>query len=356
MSPNQNPDTLEKRIEKIETQLEVISSLIVKLGNQDKSKDDDKFDIFENIEKVTKTITSITASLAGLSFVFYALGFVIVNSHLISFGARKFDLLNPAYFSAGIVFIVVNSAAMAFPLWFTITLYMRSKLIKKENKQSANNSSKGIDLFTITSIVLTAAIFSLIWANLGSTTDQSAYANAGWKQMGWQIGYVAFLSILSASVTTIIQNIIETQETGFSNVLSNSELLKKFSMWTSSAIVIIIFLSSTLVVMWGRYMYPQISPAFGGGQLINVQLVAKDSNSQVSLESLELKFTKGVSESVKLVDDDENAILIVLSNGNAVRIPKELLSNIIYLKSQSSLPTATSLPTQTAIPVTSTPP
>ncbi len=141
-----SPDTLEKRVEKIETQLEIMSSLVVKLGNQDKSKDDEKVDIFENIEKVTKTITSITASLAGLSFVFYALGFVIVNSHLSSFGARKFDLLNPAYFSAGIVFIVVNSAAMAFPLWFTIMLYMRSKLINKGKKQTSNNPSKVVEL------------------------------------------------------------------------------------------------------------------------------------------------------------------------------------------------------------------
>lgn len=350
MSPNQNSDILEKRVEKLESQLEIMSSLVVQLGKQDKSNDDKKVDAFENIEKVTKTITSITASLAGLSFVFYALGFVIVNSHLISFGARKFDLLNPTYFSAGIVFVIVNSAAIAFPLWFTITQYIRSKLIDEETKRPPTYRFNRFDFFTVLPIVLTGATFFLIWTSLASNPEQAS------KNLSWlQIAYVVFLSIFSASATAVIQYIIETRNTGISKIFSNSDLLKGFSNWTSSAMVLLIFLSLTLVVMWGRYMYPQISPAFGGGQLINVEMVAKDNDSQVSLESLELKFTKGVSESVKLVDDDEKAILIVLSNGNAVRIPKELLSNVIYLKAQSPQPTASPVSTPTTIHDTPTP-
>lgn len=346
-------NTPEKKIEKLESQLEIVSTLLIQSGKQEKSKDDDTPNIFENIEKITKTISSVSASLVGLSFVFYAIGFVIVNLYLMSLGTRKFDLLNPAYFSAGIMFVAVNFVSIALSVWFTYLGYLQLKKYSADTDKFITYSSKpnGTNILLITSIVLSGFVFVVVWLFVSSS---SQFLNLDFQHKVSQIGYIIQLSIFSASISVIIQYIVETREIGVSEVLSTPALFKKFRMWTSIAILLMIYLPFNLVITWGQSLYPQISPAFGGGQPITIKLVAKDDVSEKSLKAIGIVFTNGVSEPIKLIDDDESAILISY-NGNAVKISKELLSNIIYLPSKTPTPTISPSLTPTALPATPIP-
>lgn len=341
MPTSKVPDNaLEKKVEKLESQLEIVSSLLIQSGKKDKSNDNDAPDVFENIEKVIKTITSISTSLVGLSFVFYAIGFVIVNLYLLSLGARKFDLLNPAYFSAGITFVGINGASIVFSAWFTFLLYLQLKKNRSGIDKFVTYSSKstGINILVTVSGILSGFSFWFIWLSFSTSAES---LNLDWRQKLSQVMYIILLSVFSASVSLMIQYIIETREIGVDRVLADSTLSKKFRTWTTTAILIMLYIPFNLVTIWGQLYYPQINPAFGGGKPVTIELVAKDDISQKSLETIGIKFTNGISESIKLVDDDEKAILIVLNNGNAVKISKDLLSNIIYLPSQTPTPTFT---------------
>lgn len=333
--------SLDERLDGLEQRIDSLLIMVAQITQDKKREDSEKPSSWASINEITKSVTTLSAMVASASFVFYGLGFIIVNSYLMSFGLREFDLLSPTYLSAGIVFVFTNIVSIAISVGFALLLRRRHEL------QGASQSSWEtiVNWFIPFSAGFLAFFFlGLILNNITSMGERGAASISDY----WP--YAIFLSLAAFGIEVIAEMLVTANQTGLKQILSQPDLLKKFGTNAGWTLVFILFFSLLLVSLWSQEVYPKISPAFGGGRPITVRVVLADKSKEGLFLDTGIQISSNISEPLQLIDENDESITALLSNGNAVKLSKSLISNIIYLSSQKVLATPTPNSTPTISP------
>ncbi|MCA9735469.1 hypothetical protein KC799_25250 [candidate division KSB1 bacterium] len=291
------------------------------------------------LKQFTSFISATAASLASITFIVYLLGFIIVNDYLRTFGSREFDLTKPAYLSAGITFTFVILMSVLLPIAFILIMSIRADLIK--NKKSDKEWFFSLIFSPIFGLLISMIIINQLtgsrFQNLGSTGMM-----ADFKQFG------TFLELIALTIF-LVGILIPTLEIMITEPLAKipEKSLRSFLLGFPPLIISIAFL---MLGSWSDDIYPYISSTYGGGEPTVIQIVASNQEAVFLLESSGIKLTNTMlSEPQMMVDENANSILILLEDGNAVRVSKAYIANIIYVSRQNI-----SLATSPPIPLTAT--
>jgi hypothetical protein len=279
------------------------------------------------IEDITKVITAISGAIAGLAFLFYAFGYIIVNSYLLGFGIHEFDILKPNYLSAGVTFVLANSIAIFTPVGLALVLL---KILEPK-------SYKAISLFTLLGSIL-AAFFSLLFASLvlnflagGLQSNQGINLLASWKQYSLYSFSIIIFTVILAPIAFLVVGSEESPKNIVKDSLSDKTTSMEFFRAISKSSIFFLLASFFLITGWSKDIYPQIGAEFGGGKPVTIQFVILDSKNESLFTDIGVKMSSNVSEQVKLIDENNSFITIVTSEGKAVRVTKSLIANIVFL-------------------------
>lgn len=281
-----------------------------------------------SISEISKTITTVSGSVAGLAFVFYSLGFIIVNSFLLTYGIREFVILKPIYLSAGVTFFLANSVALFLPIGLALLV------IKTINPKS---------VYSIMAITLVTPLFtslfswvlaSLILDFINSVDFHSTQMTILFREWNKYKLYLLGLFLVSTLMTPIAVSLAGQRGTfkdAIKDINANRFLSAESTRAISKFAMLIVLAFVILLTAWSQEVYPKISPAFGGGKPVVVQLVILDSKNESLFTNIGIKVNSNVTEQVKLIDESESTITIVTENGNAVKVTKSLIANIVFI-------------------------
>jgi len=141
------------------------------------------------------------------------------------------------------------------------------------------------------------------------------------------------LGLFAVSVKETILMIVAANRDGFMKSViqsgDNNRTTKPYFALITAVIFPLILLTS-----WSQSIYPMINPAFGGGRPISIQIELNDENNQNLFRKMNIQIVNNVSEPIKLMDDSNETIAVLLTNASAIRISKSYIANIIYLPYQ----------------------
>jgi hypothetical protein len=250
-----------------------------------------------NPDNIIEIITKSLAAIAGIASLVYILGFIIVNIHLSELGVRAFNLSRVTYISAGILFLVVLS------MLFFVGAIIGPRLddIFELNRNRNIGRLIAVIMLLITIIIL---LFSKRLLP-GHPSEESA-----------RLAFFLLLVMMMPVTALFIKAIRQPEERFFS-------------------IAILISLFTSIIAIWSILVYPKVSPAFGGGAPVKVQLVIEDTNNSKLFTAIGIAITNSVTVPIGLLDDTGEALIVTFDNekgvDNVAELDKSLIANILYL-------------------------
>lgn len=290
-------------------------------------------DINISLDKL-KTIFGFTAGLATIS---YISGFIIVNAYMSSYGIFHFSLLDSQFLIGGLCFLVFFGMFiifyMAIPLKSTPSeTWDRMNKILEER---INEKIQGL--------------------NIKSKQYRQAYEKSFRfsYRLSYYIGFVVSLLIsqlkyFALFLLTIIPVLF----------VSGSDVQIVFSWqiwaWTIISAVIILLSIDALcqngpprsvpvffagfflifsLVIFGKNVYPHISPSVGGGKPPIIRLIIPDDHKKFITNAIDLEINDGLSDSVELLAQSSNSIFLILRKEKKIKvasISSDMISGIRY--------------------------
>ncbi len=255
-----------------------------------------------------KAVAAVFSAIIGSAAIFYVIGFVIVNLYLASLGIRNLEFRKPEYLSAGISFLLANSlpifvtGALEKVYYNTIFIFKKSEYIKE-----------------ILSIVLIIFIFIAVeMFFLKIITEPEIVLKAG------PAVTLKFLADYKIYMITLFFFVIYAKLFYLKNFRVNNNYVLAFS---SYLIVNLLF----LLVTWSLTVYPRVQPAFGGGQPVKIQLLAKNQEAVKIFKSSGIPFEDNLKTiNLKLVDENDNSIIVLSTSSGAIKLDRALISSIVY--------------------------
>lgn len=263
-----------------------------------------------------RAVVQSAAAITALGFVFYGLGYVIVNLNFSQLGVRAFGLVNAIYLPAGVAFVAV--AVMPLLILLGIMNYLLR--VPRRPQWSLLLAPLALTAVYLVVQVVFLMLFVRPDASAAASTNDPSFMAQGAINYGryplWA-GALALTSFLSLGIIRLA-----TDEPG--------EMLGSLVF----PIVIILALLFLLTLFsWARNVYPVGAPEVGGGRTVDVSLVLQppDGMSPEAFgASLGLEMTGPVSERVRLLYEDANSITVLLSSGIPVKIDSGGVLGIRY--------------------------
>jgi len=265
-----------------------------------------------NPSETIKTFGSILSAFVGAASLFYAIGFVIVNIHLSKYGIRDFELARPTYLSAGISFVVFHTVM--------VSIVVSSISIMEHIYKSKTKNQPLFLLMTIIlgSIVSTGA-FPITITALTFTSNPGTPVNVIFGQIYKQyLDYLLFIGFGTFWLLLITMMPLTKSPSKHGN------RTKLF------AGIFVMFFLLTLV-FYGVSAYPKLPSALGGGSPVGVKFVINEDVNPDLLTEVNLPVAGYVSSTVLLLDETNKSYIVLLDDGNALRLDKSLIINILYL-------------------------
>lgn len=304
-------------------------------------------------EKQNKWYLSAIDFIAKASGVLVALlyfsGLVIVNANFSKYGLSKISLANSKYLIAGVWYIVilaicyriylelarlysaerpVLSSLLVLLLAFVQLFVISTLLSFVGNRGQRLPAQLGIEkIYNIIwwSLIILGVIgwlISSIWKNkqVEVLTNWISATNYGiWTLMLFNAGELVFLisafGLLRISKVTI-QNYLEKKD--MAEQLANVLIVLLFSLW-----------------IFGRYVYAEISPEFGGGKLVPVEVRLKQPLSKEAITSIDSSVLK-----CNLIDRTDESIVVMsdsLTNYKAIEIRSDNILAVNYVDASSKI-------------------
>jgi hypothetical protein len=326
------------------------------------------------IKEATSTWKDVFSSVLGLGAVLYAVGFVIASIYLLSFGISDFSLLKAKYIAGGLLFILLSAFAI-YPAFFVCLnlLQKLSGLIPRLKFQPVRWLQDLPFIPVMLQFVPAAALppfykiaLSIPDPDLLRTVlkNQSEIQKEANNFTNWLVSLLVlevFVLFLLARPGLLISS--SGTDMPFSLFLSGvgylllcwifALILAVIASWKWKrtevrnlywAVVGVVLITLVLLPDYALQVYPQISPAFGGGQSATVKLVADDQSvdtlSQLVPMQPSLSGQPATSLSVELLDENDAAyFLLVPASVNpqptpatyAVKVAKDLVQGIVYV-------------------------
>lgn len=279
---------------------------------------------------------NVIGVVTGSVSLFYVFGYIIVNLRLLNIGVRDFALGNPTYLAAGISFMVFITVFIIIPTWAGCDLKKRDEKIKPNSEDSLKIRLLGIIFYNMFIPLLSAFSSVMVIEQISSTRDNNFFI--------WSFVLVLFIVTVGIVIFDRFNGPLEV----------NHKQIPVY--WLMSLIFTILVLFILWVLTWSNYIYPQIKAGFGGGQPVTVQLVISDDKNATLFTQIGIAINKNTTEPIQLLDDTGTTLIVVLSNGNAARIDKSLIANILYISPRTlTPPTLKNTSTPVAITITATP-
>jgi hypothetical protein len=326
------------------------------------------------IKEVTNTWKDIFSSVLGLGAILYAVGFVIASIYLLSFGISDFSLLKAKYIAGGLLFILLSAFAI-YPAFFVCLnlLQKLSGLIPRLKFQPVRWLQDLPFIPVMLQFVPTAALppfykiaLSIPDPDLLRTVlkNQSEIQKEANNFTNWLVSLLVlevFVLFLLARPGLLISS--SGKDMPFSLFLSGvgylllcwifALILAVIASWKWKrtevrnlywAVVGVVLITLVLLPDYALQVYPQISPAFGGGQSATVKLVADgqsvDTLSQLVPMQPTLSGQPATSLPVELLDENDAAYFLLVPasavprlnpTAHAVKVEKALVQGIAYV-------------------------
>ena len=302
-----------------------------------------------------KTVFESCAILIGLS---YAIGLIVVNTYLLTLGTVEFELIRAKYISCGflVLIIMLILASVSLP-----------RIMIDKSKPAVYLDH------------LTFALKNVVWTSCFILFGILFVSEKGFPFLVGSIPTSIFviLFLLGVVIPLItpffeekafvkkfsrIENIISSLSTILFFFLTAQSKLKYFILWEMGFFFVLsaifapddnagdpeievsnprslVFVYNwgklayglgagmILLITFGRYIYPEINPAIGGGMPRSALIVPFNDKSQ-ELDNLL------ASRNVKIIDQTQNFFYLIPQKENLkhelVQINKQLISGIIY--------------------------
>lgn len=243
------------------------------------------------------------APLAATLFgVLYALGFVIVNAYLGSYGIRELDALRTRYVGAGLVFIVYVGVALAIAREIFLL------------RQRRGDSVVFFAAFVVAPIFAAIVEVTVIWrASSGAFGDVDIPLSTLWKLFAVFALSNAGL-IFGSNMVELARHHRSRRRTrapvGTADVILSSRPAQGLTTW----VLVIIVIGVSL--LWAELVYPEIPSYLGGGRPEPVRLVTTQSVADACPPC--------VSRDVLLLDADDKRIVVLATGADGRQFAVEV--------------------------------
>jgi preprotein translocase subunit Sss1 len=307
---------------------------------------------YSNTMEIIKLVTALFGAVAAITSIFYVLGFIIVNLHLSSYGIRDFAFDRPNYISSGILFVFFHSISLGVPI--TFFSYLSQPLFLSRRQRDLNYYVlQFCKIFVICASIATVYFGSInLLDTFSGKISPLVITPIDW---GFQLriwegpfrNYSLFLTgIGMASLYFITQMRTRTEEISETTRKRNYQIIPYGILASLFGIIF-------LLANWAVNIHPFLLPAFGGGKPAITRLIITDSEKTDMFTQIGIPVNGLVTDPVNLVDETSKSITIILPDGNAVRIDRSLITNILYMKSADSTsqtePTITTMSTPSGL-------
>lgn len=221
-----------------------------------------------------------TAGVAVGAAIFYALGFIIINAHLQSYNLLKFESIRVRYFAAATLFLVltVTPATVTVLAGRQSSAAMLKKMGLREAKEGEEGATSIQQLYKaghrLQPVVM---FFKLILSSvLGLLLGQIAALSLWFFLLGnidigdflltptaWAYFGISTSTVFIAS--SVLPTLIKRSPTGF-------PVLRKLDYDHVNPWLIYIVALMIGAGAFGRWIYPHVQPAFGGGGVWSAQV------------------------------------------------------------------------------------
>jgi|CXWL01.1.fsa_nt_gi hypothetical protein len=315
-----------------------------------------------------KWITHLSSLIVVLAAAAYLIGFVVVNSHLFSYGMVPYDFSQPRYISAGLLYLVATVGLTSIVL-FLIHVARKSFLGDIANAE----------------IKSAAALLFFFWvANSSLEWLLPKSENIPWWLQSLRYPSIALafgVSILNTKMLPIHKRLSGVSLWWTKHLWEEGRLF-----WIVLGLVLVYFLAERgyafafypvfLIAIWLFYIafrsdqrqgalfkektdglvygltfiglsvyayatltYPQISPHVGGGKPLLVSLSLKPGNDRSIGKTMGREDWKCIMHNISLIHENSELIYVLphgyYTNESAIAIPKSELVSIAYQKKET---------------------
>lgn len=275
---------------------------------------------------------------AAFTSVSYILGFLIINSFLISYGATSFSLLNAKYLAVGICFVlfyvVVAIVFVAGPghksptKEWQVMVSKREQTLKKELEELKKKKSKSYIVGYGKGYRTTYAISYFVRYLIVLIISYIRY-------------YTIFLIVLAPifyfsrsnlhvfySPYTYLWVLIVTVGFSFLIDFANQEDERK---WILVPWILVTLLLST--ILYGCHIYPYVSSSIGGGTPRKAYFITDSVNRDLIQLAVNKRFHSNISPELKVILETSDSFMILTKRNQTeqiVQIKKEMVKGVIY--------------------------
>lgn len=268
----------------------------------------------------------IPGTALGISTACFILGLLIVNLRLAAYGVYSLEFVRTEYILVGAVFLfLVVTAYVSFA--YSLQEFKSAKLSWKERKYKRAIAGAFFGLVVAIGPVFSA--FSVVANNMRLKFYEEIFALTLLILIGFMV-HMAYVR-LSMLIPLIGANTSD-----------------KFPNLIESVRVVLVYVVMLLVFVGGYalIMYPQISPAFGGGNKSHVVLIPTQRGLEVSkLLTLPVSKEQTVVGPLEVLSESEHELIIVApgeiyEKRRAIRLNRELFDAIQAVTEKEQIPLA----------------
>jgi hypothetical protein len=246
------------------------------------------------IQRYGKQIIQLFGALAGAVGIFYVIGFMIVNVHLLTYGVFEAALPQVGYVAPGVSFVIlVLIMTGASIVLFTLTVRGAEAL----HVPKLIGGVLGIAL----TLGAGALLASALWSLRGASPTVFLFLSV--------IGLVTPLLIFSEQLPLVhrlvrrVAHDSDDSPTGLQRRLQSPAFI--------STTVALLFAA---VLSYGQYIYNQIPPVFGGGQPIVVRFYGPDVAQLTTLGIPTEPGQMNLTERVSLIAQTSDRYIVVVDH------------------------------------------
>jgi hypothetical protein len=324
-------------------------------------------DAIDNSGGVTQKLKLTAELLTVLAIGSYTIGFIVVNSYLLTFGYSGRSLFDTTYISAGILFFLLVT-----PIALLVYSFFVSSQLAKDANPDSSYKGKRLNLVAMGTLAFLPYFLlnHIVTSELRSSIDDSPAwliylvgtalvvslllltlenLNKQWKLAQWAkthpgLSYVllyptVFVSAFNFSVVYCIGFLIFSVWFVMWLLLQKKPIAERLLDWPPGVayelvVAIVIFLVS--LGLFGTTLYGHIQPQYGGGHPARVRVVlTNEKRKLLNLSGLPSQLDTMLADT-QLIDSTDQAILILLKSsyedkGILLELDRSIVDAILYL-------------------------
>jgi len=256
------------------------------------------------LSKRIESLREIAGTLGVIGGICYVIGYIAVNIYLSQFGVNYLNLIQARYFATGLLYIVFLGLVFIGPV-LSIIAFRQTKSIKTSSTRN---------LQSVALVIANIALISiLIWAIGLLVTevdrfDPFAHPISARQVTLWIALPISHLALIFPIIVMwLVERYLAIRAIKISEDKtpgSTQEYRLIFRAIFSGLFVICLLIS---LYVFAVSVYPNVSPSFGGGAPILVQVLVREESK---LSTLDISVIDGLTEPLILIDQTSEKLLL----------------------------------------------